>query len=54
MDSIEERGGLDENLIIERRNLKFEFEQVIFREEISLAQKAMFKWLKEGDDNSIV
>lgn len=47
LDHLEEEGRFNESLRVERKVLKEEFEEVSFREEMSLARKAKVKWLTE-------
>ena len=51
-DSMEQEGGLSLELLIHRALRKGELEELILREEIHCRQKAMVKWVKEGDCNS--
>ena len=51
-DTIEQEGGLTSELLVQRALRKGELEELILREEIHWRQKAMVKWVKEGDCNS--
>jgi len=52
LDSRDDEGGLDENKIIERRELLSQLQDINERNESLLQQKSRALWIKQGDLNS--
>lgn len=52
LDMIDEVGGLDENMIIQRKEMTAELFRKLHQKGSLNAQKAKIRWLREGDVNS--
>ncbi|XP_062093313.1 uncharacterized protein LOC133799309 [Humulus lupulus] len=51
-DRLEEGGQWNEQLLLERRKIKKEWQQVVFEEERGVWFKSKCEWAKQGDSNS--
>lgn len=52
LDIVDETSGLDENLVIRRKEMTTELIRRLHQKGSLNAQKAKIKWLREGDVNS--
>ncbi|KAK9930230.1 hypothetical protein M0R45_027274 [Rubus argutus] len=52
IDLEEGRGGLDDTQRREREALRFQFEELVFKEEAFWRQRAKVEWAREGDGNT--